>query len=163
MDKSEIRKAIENYKMIIAHLDEHIKEGNFDNLDVKQSKILKKEIKRLKNKTNKDDLIPANKVSKDDDLYKYSNPRIAQEKAFDYLGNTAIIYKSIKPKKKFMIYDPNNNKWVYFGQMNPPMEDYNKHKDDERMMRYRKRAMNMKGNWKDNPYSANNLSINILW
>ena len=28
---------------------------------------------------------------------------------------------------------------------------------------YLKRATNIKGNWKDNKYSPNNLAINILW
>lgn len=105
--------------------------------------------------------IQALKILKSDDLYIYSNPIKAQKKAFEYLGDDAYIYKSLKPEKKYMIFDPINNKWVHFGQMG--FEDYNKHNDFDRMLRYRNRAENIKGNWRDNPYSPNNLSINILW
>lgn len=108
-------------------------------------------------------LIPAIKIKKDDILYEYSNPIEAQKKAFEYLGDLGHLYKSINPKKKYMIYDTINNKWVYFGSMNPPMEDFLKHKNIIRRNNYRKRATNIKGNWKDNPFSPNNLSINILW
>ncbi len=39
-----------------------------------------------------------------------------------------------------------------------------KHKDDSRRRRYLQRATKIKGNWKDNKYSPNNLSIiHILW
>lgn len=106
-------------------------------------------------------LIPALKIKKNDELYLYSNPKKAQENAFDYLGENAIIYKSIKPKKKYMIFDEINNKWVYFGQMG--YEDYLSHKNFLRMANYRNRASNIKGNWKNNPYSPNNLSLWILW
>jgi len=105
-------------------------------------------------------LIPAVKIKKTDDIWDYSNPKEAQKKAFKYLGKDAIIYRSDKKDKKFMIQD-DNGKWIHFGQMG--YEDYLHHKDYERMLRYRSRATNMKGEWKSNPYSANNLSINILW
>ena len=42
-------------------------------------------------------------------------------------------------------------------------EDFTKHKDEERRKDYRRRAENIKGNWKNNKYSPNNLAINILW
>jgi hypothetical protein len=34
---------------------------------------------------------------------------------------------------------------------------------DKRRELYRARATNIKGHWKDNKYSPNNLAINILW
>jgi hypothetical protein len=102
-------------------------------------------------------------ISKSDKLYKYSNPISAQRAAYQYLGKNAIIYKSINPKKKYMIFDPHNEKWIYFGTMDPAMEDFTKHKDPERRRRYLLRAGNMNGNWRSNPYSANNLSIHVLW
>ena len=106
-------------------------------------------------------LIPIDKIAKNDTIWNYSNPELAQEKAFEYLGDNAVIYRSDRKNKKYKIYDPENEKWVHFGQMG--YEDYLKHNDYQRMERYRSRATNMKGNWKSNPYSANNLSINILW
>ena len=42
-------------------------------------------------------------------------------------------------------------------------EDYTKHKDDDRRQRYLARATKIKGDWKEDKYSPNNLSIHILW
>jgi hypothetical protein len=42
-------------------------------------------------------------------------------------------------------------------------EDYTIHQDDKRRDSYLSRATNIKGNWRDNKYSPNNLSIHILW
>jgi hypothetical protein len=111
----------------------------------------------------KEDIIKAYNISKSDKLYKYSNPITVQRKAYQYLGKDAIIYKSKNSKKKYMIFDPHNEKWVYFGTMDPAMEDFTKHKDPERRFRYLSRSTNIKGDWKSNPYSPNNLSIHILW
>ena len=143
-------------KDISLHLKEHIKEGNYDDLDINQLNRVNKLMKQIKSGGG---LIPANKIPKSDNVWEYSNPKEAQKKAFEYLGSDAVIYRSDKPDKKFMIND--NGKWVHFGQMG--YEDYLKHKNFERMKRYRSRATNMKGEWRTNPYSANNLSINVLW
>lgn len=42
-------------------------------------------------------------------------------------------------------------------------EDFTKHKNEERRQNYLNRANAIKGDWKKNPYSPNNLAINILW
>jgi hypothetical protein len=123
--------------------------------------ILDKHIHKIVQKIAQGLLIPVNRIHETDELWKYTNPIEAQQNAFKYFGRTAILYKSNRKNKKFQIYDPNNKKWVHFGQIG--FEDYLKHKDDQRMMNYTKRAMNIKGNWKENPYSANNLSQKILW
>ena len=94
-------------------------------------------------------------------LLKYSNPIIAQRKAYQYLGKTAKLYPSDKKDKKYKIYDPKNNKWISFGQLG--YEDFTKHKNKERRKNYLTRSKGMKGNWKNNKYSANNLSIHVLW
>ena len=60
-----------------------------------------------------------------------------------------------------MVFNPFKNKWIYFGQMG--FEDFTKHKDLKRRESYLNRTANMRGNWKDDLYSANNLSRNILW
>ena len=99
--------------------------------------------------------------NKIDELFKWSNPKQAQKKAYKYLGKKADLYVSETKDKKYDIYDPVNDKWVSFGQLG--YEDFTKHKDKERRKNYLNRATNMNGDWKDNPYSANNLSINILW
>ena len=113
--------------------------------------------------SKKINLIKAYNIPKTDKLYKYSNPIVAQRAAYKYLGKDAVIYKSINPKKKYMIFDPHKEKWIYFGTLDPAYEDYTKHKNKERRKNYLSRAGNMLGDWKNNPYSANNLSIHILW
>jgi hypothetical protein len=94
-------------------------------------------------------------------LLKYSNPRIAQKMAYRYLGKTAKLYPSDHPEKKYMIFDPTHNKWVHFGQIG--YEDYTRHKNLTRRQNYLTRTNGMRGNWRRNKYSANNLSRMILW
>jgi hypothetical protein len=94
-------------------------------------------------------------------IYLYSSPRTAQSMAYKYLGRTAKLYPARNPEKKYTIFDKKNNKWVNFGQIG--YEDYTKHKDKGRRKNYLTRTKYMRGNWKNNKYSANNLSRNILW
>ena len=94
-------------------------------------------------------------------LYLYSNPRTAQKMAYKYLGKTAKLYPGRIYNKKYSIYDPKNEKWVNFGQIG--YEDFTKHHDKTRRANYLTRTKFMRGNWRSNKYSANNLSRNILW
>lgn len=97
-------------------------------------------------------------------LLKISNPKEVIKKAQQYFNNPNIkVYLSNKKNKKYAIYDPINKKLVHFGQFYPPMEDYTMHKDDKRRQNYLLRASHIKGEWKNNPYSANNMSMHILW
>lgn len=153
----EIQKEIQNYNAIIKHLTGHIKEGNFDPLDIKQSKYLIKEVERLNNILHGG---IRDKIEWSPKYYKYSNPEISQEKAFKYLGANAILYPSNKKDKKYMIETPDGH-WIHFGQF--PYDDYNKHGNMVRRKSYLLRTANMRGDWKNDPYSANNLSRNILW
>jgi hypothetical protein len=95
-----------------------------------------------------------------DELLKYSNPTVAQRKAFQFYGPKAILYRSHVKGKKYAIIDLSGN-IVNFGQMG--YEDYTKHADDDRRRRYLKRSANIKGDWKKNIYSPNYLSRTILW
>ena len=55
-----------------------------------------------------------------------------------------------------------NNKWVHFGQLG--YSDFTKYPHDEDRRRlYLARATKIKGNWKENIYSPNMLSIVLLW
>ena len=94
-------------------------------------------------------------------LRMYSNPIQAQKMAFKYLGKTAKLYPALNKEKKYSIYDPKQEKWINFGQIG--YEDYTKHKDKTRRANYLRRTKFMRGDWKKNKYSANNLSRNILW
>ena len=94
-------------------------------------------------------------------LKKYSNPLVAQKMAYKYLGKSARLYPAKNPQKKYSIYDPNNQKWIEFGQIG--YENFTKHKDKSSQNNYLTRPASMKGNWKKNKYSRNNLSRRILW
>ena len=104
----------------------------------------------------------------DDNKYKLnqllavSDPKRVLINAQRYFNDPNIkVYLSPNKNKKYAIYDPNINKLVSFGNIN--YEDYTKHQDEYRRNNYLKRSSNIKGNWKSNPYSQNNLAINILW
>jgi hypothetical protein len=76
-----------------------------------------------------------------------------------------LIYKkpvetSTRKNKKYMILN-DDNKYIHFGDNR--YEDYTIHNDLERRKRYLNRARNIKGNWKNDKYSPNNLSQNLLW
>ena len=95
------------------------------------------------------------------EILKWSEPLIAQANAYKYLGNDAKIYFSNRKGKKYKIFNPNTNKFVHFGAIG--YQDYTKHQEPRRRERYLARATNTKGQWRNDPYSPNNLSINILW
>jgi hypothetical protein len=94
-------------------------------------------------------------------LRKYSNPTLAQHMAYKYLGKSAKLYPSLNKHKKYRICDIKHDKWVNFGQMG--YEDYTKHRNKTRRHNYLTRSAKIKGHWKKNKYSPNNLSRNILW
>lgn len=96
-----------------------------------------------------------------DELTKYSNPQLAQKQAFKYLGKTALLYTSATKGKKYDIYDPNKGKWISFGSLG--YEDHTKHRNDIRRINYLNRSNRIRGDWRSNPYSKNNLARKILW
>ena len=67
---------------------------------------------------------------------------------------------STRKNKKYMIMN-DKNKLVHFGDLR--YEDYTKHHDEERLKNYLSRATKIKGNWRRDKYSPNNLAINLLW
>lgn len=140
------------YKEVLEHLDEHLHEpGKHDPRDVSQSKMLKKELEHLEG------LIPANKAPKSNHIWKFSNPMKASKIAKKMGLN---LYLSSNPKKKYQIQNSKGD-WVRFGQMG--YQDFLKHQDPNRRELYLQRAMNIRGDWKKDPYSANLMAIKILW
>ena len=94
-------------------------------------------------------------------MTEFSDYDKVYEKAKKYLGDDVVIAESTRKGKKFMVKTP-ENKWVHFGALG--YLDFTKFPDNTaRRDRYLKRATKIKGNWKDDMYSPNNLSINILW
>ena len=76
-----------------------------------------------------------------------------------------MIYKktvepSTRKNKKYMIMN-DDDKYIHFGDLR--YQDFTKHQDKERLQRYLDRATKIKGNWKKDKYSPNNLAINLLW
>ena len=67
---------------------------------------------------------------------------------------------STRKNKKYMIMN-DDHKYIHFGDLR--YEDFTKHQDKERLKRYLDRATKIKGNWKKDKYSPNNLAINLLW
>lgn len=98
-------------------------------------------------------------MDKYEQLLKYSNPQKVLKNLHRYLPNTQL-YTSSRKDKKYMIKDL-DDKWIHFGQMG--YEDYTKHMNRIRRNRYWKRASNIKGDWIDNKYSPNMLSLMTLW
>jgi len=75
-------------------------------------------------------------------------------------SDDAEIYFSTAKGKKFAVITP-DGKTVHFGQKG--YDDYTKHQDEARRDNYLARATAIRGNWRRNKYSANNLAQNILW
>jgi hypothetical protein len=97
---------------------------------------------------------------KTDAIWIYSNPKIAQRKAFEFYGPEAILTRSNTKNKKYCIQTP-EGKTINFGQMG--YEDFTKHNDELRRYNYLMRTSKIRGDWKSNKYSPNNLSRTILW
>jgi hypothetical protein len=87
-----------------------------------------------------------------------SNYSVVYAKAIRKYGRP--IYISNRKNKKYMIEDP-SGKLVHFGDSR--YQDFSVHADIERRARYLARATKIPGAWKNNKYSPNNLSINLLW
>ena len=97
-----------------------------------------------------------------------SDYKTVLKRAKHYYGNDTILLPSTRATKKYMIFDPYNNKFVHFGAMG--YLDYTRYRQlydlktaDLHRTRYLNRALNIKGDWRNNTYSANFLSILLLW
>jgi hypothetical protein len=93
-------------------------------------------------------------------IQEYSNPQIVFQKAKRMYGDDVEIKLSTRKDKKYMLLNPNNNKWIHFGTMKPPMEDYTKHKDKLRRDKFRIR--NKKWASQDE-YTPGFMSYWLLW
>lgn len=102
-------------------------------------------------------------INKYNKLIKISNPDKVYMNAKKYFNNDFDLRISTQKNKKYMVWDPNNNKYIHFGSFEPAMEDFTKHENNLRKNKYILRSSKIKGDWKNNKYSPNNLSINLLW
>jgi hypothetical protein len=99
-------------------------------------------------------------MNKSQEIKKWSNPIKVFKLAKGYLGKTAKIQLSSKKEKKYMVTTP-DGRHVHFGQMG--YEDYTKHRNRTRRKNYLTRSAKIRGNWKEDKYSANNLARKLLW
>ena len=67
---------------------------------------------------------------------------------------------SSNPRKKYQIQRP-DGRWIHFGDQT--RADFLRHGDANRWRSYRRRSLHIRGNWKADPYSPNNLAREILW
>lgn len=88
-----------------------------------------------------------------------SNFRTVKDR-FKKIYKSEDIYISDKFPKKYYVITP-DGKRVYFGDVR--YEDYTAHGDDDRRENYLSRALNIRGEWKNNIYSPNFLAIVLLW
>ena len=93
-------------------------------------------------------------------ICEVSNPDVVLKQLEKYYGDDVDLYLSSSKNKKYMVFDEQGKK-IHFGSI--LYEDYTKHKDKKRRLNYLKRASNIKGNWRQNPFSPNMLSIILLW
>ena len=93
-------------------------------------------------------------------LTDYSNPTEVYNRLKEYAPELEL-YISDKKDKKYFIIHPKTKAKVYFGQMG--YEDFTKHKDPIRRANYLRRSASIKGDWKRDKFSPNNLARNILW
>jgi len=106
-----------------------------------------------------------NRVSADTEygsgLSKWSNPEQVKKNAIKYFGKNVVLKVSNKKGKKYMLLNPNTDKYIHFGAVG--YEDFTKHQDPKRRDNYLNRSASIKGNWKNDKYSANNLARELLW
>ena len=89
-----------------------------------------------------------------------SDPELVLKQLKKYYGDKVDLYLSTSKNKKYMVFNEQGKK-IHFGDLR--YADYTKHKDKKRRKNYLKRASNIKGNWRQNQFSPNMLSIILLW
>ena len=91
----------------------------------------------------------------------YSNPTIVAQRWARYRDSPADGDIFIDDDGKHKYYIIRDNKKIRFGAYG--YQDYTLHKNQKIRKAYRARAMAIKGKWKEDKYSKNNLAIHLLW
>ena len=101
-------------------------------------------------------------INRFNQLILVSNPEMVKQNMKKYFKkDVPELFLSNRKNKKYMIFNQNTNKFVHFGSL--IYQDYTHHADDQRKKNYISRALNIKGDWRSNKYSPNNLSLHLLW
>jgi len=90
-----------------------------------------------------------------------SNFKIVLKNALLYGYEPDTIFLSTRKDKKYMIQHPITNKMIHFGQKG--YQDYTIHFNEIRRENYLNRSDKIKGSWRLDDYSPNNLSRRLLW
>ena len=92
-----------------------------------------------------------------EDLIKISDPYKVYIKFKETYPCDSHIAISTRKNKKYMIYNPEKDKYIHFGST---MEDYTKHNDQQRRIKFLIRNQR----WAESDmYSAANASYTLLW
>lgn len=99
------------------------------------------------------------------ELVKISDPQEVKRRFEKYRGATkATIEPSPRADKKYLIRvaaaDGKPGRAVHIGST---LADFTKHGDEARRKSYLARATAIRGDWKTDKWSANNLAIHLLW
>ena len=97
------------------------------------------------------------------ELIKVSNPERVATNLKKFFKNEKVIPNlliSSRKNKKYMVINSDGTR-CHFGDIN--YSDFTKHQDKDRQLKYLTRANAIRGNWKNDRFSPNNLSINLLW
>jgi len=101
-------------------------------------------------------------IARFNQLILVSNPTIVKKNLKKYFKkDVPELFISNRKNKKYMILNSDTNKFIHFGSL--AYEDFTKHNDLQRQKNYLIRASNIRGNWKSDKYSPNNLSLYLLW
>jgi hypothetical protein len=97
-------------------------------------------------------------MSKEELIYKYSNPQSVRRLVDKYYGEDVELYLSTRESKKYMIKNPETEKMIHFGQIGA--EDFTKHKNINRRNMFRIRN----AKWRlANKWSPAYMSYHLLW
>jgi hypothetical protein len=92
-------------------------------------------------------------------INEISNPAKVRANFRKYKGNDdAKLELSEKKDKKYKVIV--DGKTIHFGSTMP---DFTKTADEAKRKSYLARAKGIKGDWKANKYSKNNIAIHLLW
>lgn len=99
------------------------------------------------------------------ELVKISDPQEVKRRFEKYRGSAkATIEPSPREDKKYLVRvaaaDGKRGRAVHIGST---MADFTKHADEQRRKSYLARSAAIKGDWRDDKWSANNLSRELLW
>jgi hypothetical protein len=97
-------------------------------------------------------------MSKEELIWKYSNPKTVRRLVDKYYGEDVELYLSTRENKKYMIQNPETGKMIHFGQIGA--EDFTKHKNIDRRRMFRLRN----AKWaKSDKWTASFASYFLLW